>query len=1296
MRQIPVVLLCLAQALVAIGPLAAEPLSLSEAERTWIAARDEVPVAVLGDWAPIDFVDTQGQHRGIAADYLRLIADRTGLRFSVVTEARFDDLLAKLMSGELKVGSSIVKQPDRAERLAFSEPFFDVRYSVYARIDDADIQGIDDLAGRKVAIEEGFALADQLRDKHPEIDLVTVADTLAALEAVSWGKADAYIGNQAVALWLAQEAQISNLRVVADAGLAPNPQRFAVHRDPDWQPLVGILDKGLASITDAERKQIHRRWLGADRASPGRGPRAGLNAEELAWVAKNPVISVSNEANWAPFNYFENGEPTGFSIDYMNLVADAVGLEIDYAANRSWNELLTMARDGELDVMLNIVRTPERETYLHFTEPYSETPSVLVVRNDAPEISAIEDMYGKRVCVPEGFFTQSYLERTHPEIELVLLEDGVSCLFAVLEGKADAALDDYPIMEMLLRQQTLTGLRIAYLTRDPAMASILRIASRQELPILRDIIQKGMDALNPDEVAALRAKWLGQGAAGASAPSPAAQGIASDADGTLRWLLLGASAIFVLIVVAVFIRLWRGQGEKKAILILLILVLLALLGAALYTFSLYVANNAAVADAKVQRLESLRLVDRLRQTSDDLTRMARTYAVTGEERFERYFDQILAIRNGETPRPVQYDGLYWDHVVATGRRPRADGDPVALRTLMRQAGFEEDELELLTRAKERSDALARIEQKAMKAVKGLFEDDAGTYSRRGEPDLALATRLLHGDDYLRAKAAITGPIEQVNAKVDTRTGNRIASLQRTGEELVAIASLLALGGLVIVALLLLLASVWMKPPTTEVQRVDALAELDDTPSGQQLFKAVLGSWPVFLMVILIAALITGFEWRNMQRLERLQLDNLQVSLARVLGSTNQALRTYLRGLEEEARIWAQRSDVQGLIETVNSGEHGLNALRLASVELQEQLGQLLRESDYEAFLVVRPDGRVTVSSSPGLRGLRLRLDEELDLIERSAAGPNFSALLLPDEAIVEGSRVLGRRPYLVVAAGAIDRSDRMLGSLLFLVDPQEQLTEILQRGRIGASGETYVFNGAGQMLSESRFEEELRRIGLIQPGDGSILDLEIRDPGGDMTAGHRSDRDRADQPLTLMAASAIAGEKGSNLDGYNDYRGVPVVGAWIWNEDYGFGMTTEMDVGEAYDSVLRIREQTIAAIALSIALLLALMVVLVWGRLRMARANDRLRAGERRIGEQLSYQSALLDSIPNPIYVKDPGGVLQACNRAFEDAFGIARGTASANPFTTLKRFRTRCDSASWRRTLHSCATAVPNARNSA
>ena len=183
----------------------------------------------------------------------------------------------------------------------------------------------------------------------------------------------------------------------------------------------------------------------------------------------------------------------------------------------------------------------------------------------------------------------------------------------------------------------------------------------------------------------------------------------------------------------VFVRLWRGQGERKAILILLILLLLALLGTALYTFNLYVANNEAISAAKVRRLESLRLVDQLRQTSDDLTRMARLFAVTGDGRFEEYFDRILAIRDGDAPRPLEYGEIYWDHVVATGRRPRADGEPIALEVLFQRAGFSAEEFDLLREAKQRSDRLATLEDKAINAVKGLYPDASGFFMRRANP-----------------------------------------------------------------------------------------------------------------------------------------------------------------------------------------------------------------------------------------------------------------------------------------------------------------------------------------------------------------------------------------------------------------------------------------------------------------------------------------------------------------------------------------------------------------------------------
>ena len=88
----------------------------------------------------------------------------------------------------------------------------------------------------------------------------------------------------------------------------------------------------------------------------------------------------------------------------------------------------------------------------------------------------------------------------------------------------------------------------------------------------------------------------------------------------------------------------------RGVVVSLIVILLVLLAAGLFSLQQSVANNEAVANAKLRRLESLRLVDHLRQTSDDLTRMARSFAATGEPRFEEYFERRV------DPRQRTY---YW-------------------------------------------------------------------------------------------------------------------------------------------------------------------------------------------------------------------------------------------------------------------------------------------------------------------------------------------------------------------------------------------------------------------------------------------------------------------------------------------------------------------------------------------------------------------------------------------------------------------------------------------------------------
>src|SRR5206468_4507013 len=221
---------------------------------------------------------------------------------------------------------------------------------------------------------------------------------------------------------------------------------------------------------------------------------------------------------------------------------------------------------------------------------------------------------------------------------------------------------------------------------------------------------------------------------------------------------------------------------KTGLLIICAAVFLLITGS-LYVVSQAVKTEADIAGAEARRYQSYKLADELRQSSDDLTRMARLYAVTGEPRYQVYFDRILAIRDGQAARPLDYGNVYWDFVMAWGRPPRRDGAAVSLEQLMREAHFTDDELALLQQAKHRSDALVALETQAIHAVQGRFLDDRGRFTVVGPPDMDLARRLLHGPEYQRAKAEIMAPIHDFFTRVESRTAAEVQQLRRRGERL---------------------------------------------------------------------------------------------------------------------------------------------------------------------------------------------------------------------------------------------------------------------------------------------------------------------------------------------------------------------------------------------------------------------------------------------------------------------------------------------------------------------------------
>ncbi len=184
--------------------------------------------------------------------------------------------------------------------------------------------------------------------------------------------------------------------------------------------------------------------------------------------------------------------------------------------------------------------------------------------------------------------------------------------------------------------------------------------------------------------------------------------------------------------------------------------------------------------------------------------------------------------------------------------------------------------------------------------------------------------------------------------------------------------------------------------------------------------------------------------------------------------------------------------------------------------------------------------------------------------------------------------------------------------LWLVLDARFLFGNLLQAGRSGTTGELYLFDRQGLMLSDSRFNDHLYQIGLLQSGQEAALNLQVRDPLTNLLEGPAIIRKEHDRwPFTKAAASAIAGINDADLLGFPDYRGILVVGAWHWFSEYGFGLTHEIDHKEAYYN-----KRILQIVVYSLILLLFIATIAAtFYFMRVAGAEAQQRASQERVKE---------------------------------------------------------------------------------
>lgn len=442
------------------------------------------------------------------------------------------------------------------------------------------------------------------------------------------------------------------------------------------------------------------------------------------------------------------------------------------------------------------------------------------------------------------------------------------------------------------------------------------------------------------------------------------------------------------------------------------------------------------------------------------------------------------------------------------------------------------------------------------------------------------------------------------------------------------------------------------------------------PPGTIMEKSGAASFMTPLMALLWIVLVGVLSLVSIESIRREAETEVRNGMRTVLqftrGNMNEWVNNNMRGLANAASASEFKTAAAELSAKAVSG--GAEAGRAGHKRALEILHLHFGEKPGYRFALVSGAGGRIVSLTEG-NDLKIAGAEADDiflnnLLQGESGTSAKGKWYFPDNDKSADKTISGG--FFVFGQPVKDESGRVIAALIMGTDLGRGLTRITQMGRIGQTGETYAFDKTGLMLSESRFNEHLYQAGLIKPGSKSAHNQVLRDPGGDTTAGYRTIA-REKTPLTRMARDAVKRLDGEDMKGYRDYRGVEVVGVWIWAEELGMGLVTEIDTPEAFNSFFLTRRIIIMIMGATTGLTLMMYMALLGGSRQTAtmartallsnellrkeaahreKAEEDLKASEKRL-------QGMMDNTTSVIYMKDTQGKYVHVNRRFLRLFHV-------------------------------------------
>jgi two-component system, NarL family, sensor histidine kinase EvgS len=491
------------------APVALAEGFLTAQERAFLAQLPEIRVAMQVVGAPpYETVSESGEIAGFQAEVLGHLAKTFGLRIKPVVFPDWPSVLQAVKSGQADMVLTLAVSTERMKFLEFTLGTVPVPAGVFAR--QRDSAKLPPLDQARIALEREYYSNDLVRRLYPKAKVLPTLTTVEALQAVSEGRADYYVGSLLEAIDTLSRHPVPGIEVQEILQTGSSLYHFGIRKD--WAALAAILNKGISRFRSDQRPNA---WTVAAATIPASGlawPRPlTLSDEETALLSNKAVWRIGAVRGLALLNDVDaNGVHSGIASEYTDHVARRLGVGIELVAFDNVVSMLEGLRQGHIDFVPFLTQTDERAREFVFSKPYFEMPYMLVARSDGPLYWGLGSLKGKRLALAAAHPLRDVIAKKYPEIQVLTPRDGLDAMDMVARGDADAAVEVKVFANLRINADTAGRLRAVGTVED--LPAQFRFAASKNagtaMSALLPLIDRALDEVPLGERDRMLRRWV--------------------------------------------------------------------------------------------------------------------------------------------------------------------------------------------------------------------------------------------------------------------------------------------------------------------------------------------------------------------------------------------------------------------------------------------------------------------------------------------------------------------------------------------------------------------------------------------------------------------------------------------------------------------------------------------------------------------------------------------------------------------------------------------------------------------